>query len=395
MFFDDWKTRIEADIENARKNLERKRQILVRLKQVHQQVREVIDSGSTSATGIPWELAHGLSILGDVADDKPLPTTEAELPTRVMDDGTLLGCRKWELLDPKWGEALVEWIEHLTDRAPWGNAPVSVAIPNQVSLAIAGDWGTGDYIAAKVASAISGQPVDYTIHLGDVYYAGVRADEEKDLSAWPAGTQGQFTLNSNHEMYSGAVGYFSTLPRHFPLQKGTSYFSLQNDNWLIIGLDTAYCADAMNLYMDGALGEQQTAWLKQLTQGCSKKIMLLSHHQGYSLDGTSKTALYSQVVAALGREPDYWYWGHLHNAICYQPQGKLRGRCVGHGAIPYGKASMLNNRAQTVAWTETQSAADDQYPERILNGYVRLSLDEATLRETFIDENGRKRWPLP
>lgn len=96
----------------------------------------------------------------------------------------------------------------------------------------------------------------------------------------------------------------------------------------------------------------------------------------------------------MGREPDYWYWGHLHNVICYQPQGKLLGRCVGHGAIPYGKASVLDNPAR-VAWAETQSADDDQYPDRILNGFVRLTLDGATLREAFIDENGNKRWPLP
>ena len=95
MFFSEWKDRIETDLDQARQNLDRKQQILVRLKQVHQQVRQVIDSGSTSAAGIPWELAHGLSILDRVVDDKPLPTTEAELPTRVMDDGTLLGCRKW------------------------------------------------------------------------------------------------------------------------------------------------------------------------------------------------------------------------------------------------------------------------------------------------------------
>ncbi|WP_248167677.1 metallophosphoesterase family protein [Ralstonia pseudosolanacearum] len=299
MFFEDWKTRIETYFENARHNLQRKQQILARLKQVHQQVREVIDSGSTSATGIPWELAHGLTILDGVAAGKPLPTTVAELPTRVMDDGTLLGCRKWELLDPKWGEALVEWMEHLVDRASWGQTPGSVAMPPEhVSLAIAGDWGTGDGIAGKVAKAMGQRPADYTIHLGDVYYAGANPDEGRDLSAWPAGTLGQFTLNSNHEMYSGAVGYFRELAQRFPLQNGTSYFSLQNDHWLIVGLDTAYYADEMNLYMDGALGDQQTAWLKQLAQGCSKRILLLSHHQGYSIDGTSKTALYDQVLNA-------------------------------------------------------------------------------------------------
>ncbi|XLM19336.1 metallophosphoesterase, partial [Chromobacterium piscinae] len=90
-----------------------------------------------------------------------------------------------------------------------------------------------------------------------------------------------FTLNSNHEMYSGAFGYFQELGLRFPLQQGTSYFSLRNHNWLILGLDTAYWSDKYKLYMDGALGDAQTAWLKTVTAGWQGKIMLLSHHQGY------------------------------------------------------------------------------------------------------------------
>ncbi|WP_035058446.1 metallophosphoesterase family protein [Andreprevotia chitinilytica] len=388
--FGNWKTRIEAGLQDV----DQRAQILAKLTDIHQQVQQIIDSGSTSAGSIPWELANGLSILEGVVEGKPLPTTEAELPTRVMDDGTLLGCRKWELLDPLWGEALVQWIEHLTNRAPWAATPNHLILPDQVDFAIAGDWGTGDYIAQKVAAAMKQVPVDYTFHLGDVYYAGLGSDEQNDFADWPAGGKGQFTLNSNHEMYNGAFGYFGELAARFPLQNGTSYFSLSNANWLIIGLDTAYYSDEMNLYMDGALGDQQTAWLKQLAQGCTKKILLLSHHQGYSIDGGSKTDLYNQVVAALGREPDYWYWGHLHNVICYQPQGKLNGRCVGHGAIPYGRASVLAGNPH-VAWAETQFANDAQYPVRVLNGFIRVRLDGGALIEEFFDENGSKRWPLP
>ncbi|MEN6079208.1 metallophosphoesterase [Chromobacterium piscinae] len=392
MDFSDWKNRVESSLADARQTLEQKKQIMDRLQQVHQQVRDVIDSGSTSANGIPWELARGLSILDDVLDGKPLPTTEDELPTRVMDDGTLLGCRKWELLDPLWGEALVQWIAHLWDFAPWGGQPSRIAIPDQTSFVIAGDWGTGDYIAAKVAAAMGKQGADYTIHLGDVYYAGVGSDESNDLADWPAGAKGQFTLNSNHEMYNGALGYFGELSNKFPMQQGTSYFSLHNQNWLIVGLDSAYHSDKMNLYMDGALGDLQAAWLKQLAAGWDKKIMLLSHHQGYAMDGSTKTPLYQEVAAALGRDPDYWYWGHLHNVICYQPQGKLLARCVGHGAIPYGPAKALDGKPQ-VAWAETRSADDSKYPERVLNGFVKLVLNGDALMETFYDENGYQRWP--
>lgn len=390
--FDDWRKRVADDLVGAQQALQQKEQLLERLKQVHQQALDLIDSGSTVPVDIPWEFAHGLSILEGVVDGRHLPSTEAELPTRVMDDGTLLGCRKWELLDPQWGEALVEWFEHLLNRAPWAAKPNHIAMLDNASLNIAGDWGTGEYIAAKVAKAMSAMPADYTVHLGDVYYAGSSPDELRDFASWPAGTRGQFTLNSNHEMYNGAFGYFQELGLRFPLQQGTSYFSLYNQNWLILGLDTAYWSEKFNLYMDGALGDAQTAWLKEVTAGWQGKILLLSHHQGYAMDGSAKTPLYQEVAAALGRDPDYWYWGHLHNVICYQPQGKLLARCVGHGAIPYGPAKALDGKPE-VAWAETRSADDSQYPERVLNGFVRLELNGDALTETFYDENGYQRWP--
>ncbi|POA99561.1 metallophosphoesterase [Chromobacterium sinusclupearum] len=392
--FADWKSRIESDLAATEQNLQQKQQMLARLQQAHDQVWEVINSGSTSSAGIPWEFAHGLSILEGVLDGKPLPTTEAELPTRVMDDGTLLGCRKWELLDPLWGESLVAWFEHLANRAPWASQPAALTLPDQVSFNIAGDWGSGDYIAGKVAAAMAKQPADYTIHLGDVYYAGSSPDESRDFANWPAGGRGQFTLNSNHEMYSGAFGYFQELGLRFPLQQGTSYFSLCNANWLILGLDTAYWSDKYKLYMDGALGDAQAAWLKNMAAGWQGKILLLSHHQGYSIDGSATTPLYDEVTAALGRAPDYWYWGHLHNVICYQPRNGMLGRCVGHGAIPYGPASILDGKPQ-VAWAETRSADDSQYPQRVLNGFIRLELNGMALTETLYDENGQRRWPLP
>ncbi|UTH75022.1 metallophosphoesterase [Chromobacterium sp. IIBBL 290-4] len=391
--FDEWKDRIEQGLAGVEQDLQQQQRILAKLKQIDAQARAVINNpDALSAEGVPWEFANGLSILGRLEDGKPLPTTEVQLPTRVMDDGTLLGCRKWELLDPLWGEALTQWIEHLENRAPWRTQPCHLAIPDKVSFNIAGDWGTGDYIAHKVATAMAGRPADYTIHLGDVYYAGVGSDENQDFAGWPSGARGQLTLNSNHEMYNGAFGYFGVLASRFPLQQGTSYFSLFNSNWLILGLDTAYWSDKWNLYMDGALGDGQTAWLKEVAAGWQGKIMVLSHHQGYSMVG-EPNALCQAVSGALGRAPDYWYWGHLHNVICYQPQNGMRARCVGHGAIPYGVASVLNGKPQ-VAWAETKSAGDGQYPQRVLNGFARVELNGGDLAETLYDENGEKRWPL-
>ncbi|MGC5699578.1 metallophosphoesterase [Pseudomonas sp. NFXW11] len=347
---------------------------------------------------VPWELAHGLSVL-HLGNAQPLPQSVDELKTQVMKDGTLLGCRQWELLDLRWSEALLNWIENLRKHAPFATTPALIEMADEVLLDMAGDWGTGYFetqsAAQRVAELMLADQADVTIHLGDVYYAGTGTEEDADLTHWPQGSLASFSLNSNHEMYSGAHGYFAEIQALFPRQQGTSYFALFNTHWLILGLDSAYAADEMNLYMDGNLNTQQIQWLKGLVaeKGQGRRIMVLSHHQGLDISGQQQTALYKQVVDALGRVPDYWYWGHLHNGICYAPQNGMYGRCIGHGAIPYGVTSELKGKPR-VKWSETLSADDPNYPLRVRNGYVRVKLNGAQISETFVGENGAVSWPL-
>ena len=219
-----------------------------------------------------FEFAHALSVLApELSERGPLPQTAEELPTKVEKDGSLLGTGKWELLDLGWLEALAGWFEHLDNRAEFDTNPQTVPISNDTSLCIAGDWGTGYWrktplsAAEKVKTAMVALQPDLTIHLGDVYYAGSADQEQANLvDIWPAGSQGTFTLNSNHEMYDGAFSYFDALAARFQGQKGCSYFALENDDWLIVGLDSAYHADEWTLYMDGDIGDAQRQWLRGL-----------------------------------------------------------------------------------------------------------------------------------
>ncbi|MFC0351001.1 metallophosphoesterase family protein [Undibacterium danionis] len=388
---DKLKTDVYADLSEGRAQ---QAAILDLLKRAHQQAqRAMLPNAKREKNELPWELVHGLSALGLLNGAKPLPKTPEEFATIVRSDGTLLGCRQWELLDPRWAEALVEWLEHWTCRAPFVSNPVVLRVPNQLRLAIVGDWGTGPFevnaASSKIANLVAKAKPDFSIHLGDVYYAGTNEQEQNNMRDWPQGMRGSFTLNSNHEMYNGAFGYFAELARNFPLQNGCSYFALENDDWLVIGLDTAYFSPCASMYMDGVLDAGQLAWLAQLPK--DKRLLVLSHHEGYSALGDGKTALYQQVEQALGREPDYWYWGHLHNGICYQTIGNFRGRCVGHGAIPYGVASEFQGD-ERVVWYETELAGDFNYPERVLNGYALISLDGAGLSETLLGEDGSVRW---
>lgn len=383
-----WK-KLTSDIEP-----EEFQAIQLLLQRGHDQAQYVLEHGDLppGEPSVPWELSHGLSIL-HMGSATALPTSESQLQTRVLKDGTLLGCRKWELLDLLWSEALIKWIENLRRHASFGTTPLVMMIDNDVTLAIAGDWGTGPFEshapAVNVANQIQLAQADFTIHLGDVYYAGTGSEEDVDMAGWPMGKHGAFTLNSNHEMYSGAHGYFAELNSRFPVQQGTSYFALYNDHWLIVGLDSAYASAPLGLYMDGALNQQQIDWLKSLPT--DKKLMVLSHHQGFDISGQDKTTLYQPVCDALGRVPDYWYWGHLHNGIVYAEQDGLRARCAGHGAIPYGVTTELDGN-ERVLFSERKNAMDDEYPERVLNGYVKVRLSGENIIEEFIGEDGSLRW---
>ena len=69
----------------------------------------------------------------------------------------------------------------------------------------------------------------------------------------PAGTINR-ALNGNHEMYSGGKGYFQAVAGFF--QQPASCFALQNADWILVCLDTAY--------EDFDLDAKQVAWLKSI-----------------------------------------------------------------------------------------------------------------------------------
>jgi hypothetical protein len=317
----------------------------------------------------------------------------------------MAGLHQYEDFDPGWLASV--WNDIFRSKLPF---PVATKvsdsvyrIPNATTVAIAGDWGTGNASSARIASEIAKLTPDYTIHLGDVYYSGTEGEEQsKFVDLWPAGTKGSLALNSNHEMYSGGHGYFGvalTAPK-FRMQSGLSYFALTNDTWLIIGLDSAY--GASSFYQTGALNNQQLTWLTSLLASpvanngqFRKNVMVLTHHQGLQLDGSVVEPLWSQVTQTLGQGPHRWYWGHVHNVAAFAPRNcggvDLRARLVGHGGVPYAP----DPHTGALEWTEDTRAGDPQLPSRALNGFALLRFTDDGLEETFYDELGRVRWSDP
>jgi predicted phosphodiesterase len=326
----------------------------------------------------------------------------------------LLGTKQYEDLDPGWLGSLFNRLK--SDRIPFPNhldrrIDATVKISNQVRIAIAGDWGTGNYSSQNIANRMRDLKPDHTIHLGDVYYSGTD-DEERNrfVGKWPSGlssSAASFALNGNHEMYSGGDGYFVDVLSNaqFQAQRNLSYFALTNDSWVIVGMDSAYYAQDY-LYQKGNLDSLQLAWLTELgraARGVGKRVILLTHHHGIDVDPdrnlvTFQNPLWSQVIQALDGGPDYWYWGHVHAGIAYKPlpgNGRaLKVRCVGHGGVPYAPfpdPESLGNSSVGIEWAETEKAGDPNEGRRALNGFMLLSFDGPHLLEEFRDENGNIR----
>jgi len=391
-------------------------QIAPQILGANDQAVQVAQTGTAPALpAAPHTLVFAHSALTDDSD-AVVSNLEAGVVVTVGPDGAIWGTGKWEQLDPGWAESFAVYLESLLPlfggKHPFSTSPQIIEISDPVNIAIAGDWGTGDWRTSSnpapstnVGNKMKLLKPDITLHLGDVYYSGTSDEEQHELvSLWPPGLSGSFTLNSNHEMYSGAKPYFGALSnKPFDKQAGCSYFALKNPNWVIVGLDSAYFSPEMGLYMDGALYPEgapntQNDFLARIAieaQTNGQKLIVLTHHNGLDDTGTKPNTLFNQVMSAFpnGGGPAYWYYGHNHFAALYKPQGAAGtlSRCCGHGALPWGQASTLAN-SPNVIWHENRSANDPDIPQRVFNGFVMLKLDGPNLQEVFYDENGGIAW---
>jgi len=344
--------------------------------------------------------------------------------TSVKPDGEVaFGGVDYDATDPGWAYCLVAMVETLNSTPPFkvGNA---IQIPDSTTLAILGDWGGANAPALSVGAAAKSS--DYLIHLGDVYYAGTNGnggslDPEQStnfLDVWPGVAGRSFALNSNHDMYAHATGYsLTTLAAPMFQAQGGNCFALYNKAFRIVGLDSAYYAPDNKLinfpgYMIGHLGDGQCGQMQflrnqiaQLTPG--QRLILLSHHNGLNVDGSSPTQsdnayfLWQQVTEVLKHLPAganknvLWYWGHVHAGAVYAPRQvhgiTISPRCCGHGCIPWGLASELAQSGK-VLWFEKQNLGPGEN-YFVTNGYAKLTLNGASLTESFWNQNGKQSWP--
>lgn len=378
------------------------------------------------------ELVKILELLGMPAS----PITEVEWNAdlvildstgAVASDGSLVAHSDLAVADYCWVISAVKYVllvrgydqRHPWVKAPGGSIPISGS-PSSLTLALAGDWGSGPwddpgktYPAKTVLSGMLDTQPDFMVHLGDVYYAGTPSDsllapnEERAYftDLWKPGSRGALALNSNHEMYSGANGLYQALGSSmFAGQAGATYFAIEIEDWLVLGLDSAYY-DPSTLFMAGALVDPDQLAFIQSFSPQDKNVLVLTHHTGLSYDGAKNQPLWGQVCGALGKQPEVWYWGHIHNGIVYSPQsqaGTTLARCCGHGSLPFGAAYGLQTPGggtiPAVSYYAHTPLPDPTVPpqtHRVLNGFATVRLEKGKIVERFYEQgNPSPAWEL-
>jgi hypothetical protein len=232
-----------------------------------------------------------------------------------------------------WAKSLFTWYKKLRPHK-WLTAPAAAdPIADKVNLAMLGDWGSGLYGAPVCAASIQNDPRDYgvLVHLGDVYYSGTKKEiEDRFLAMWPKKPNAiSRACNANHEMYTGGEAYFKLVLPKF--NQAASYFALQNNHWLLVGLDSAY--------IEWELFGDQVSWLTNLVANAgNRRVVLFSHHQLFSWADRAETKMQTQLSELLNNRKIFaWYWGHEHRCVIYNkhPAWDILGRCIGHSGYPY------------------------------------------------------------
>lgn len=338
-----------------------------------------------------------------------LPTGVHRLAHAVITDAEIF--RHYGPCDPRWViTGLAMGLARFHGKPPFPDEPAApVHLADNARVLIVGDWGTGLRGAVAVGEQMRKWLDDakgrerHVVHLGDVYYCGWREEyEHRFLRYWPVDPDEREILSwaipGNHDMYSGGHGYYGFL-LHDPRFRGqwrgnpakqppSSHFSIENDHWQVLGLDSCYA--------EHDLAGSQEQWLAEKLQA-DRRTMLLSHHQPVSAYVKKlPQAMAEKVQRALpaGRSIDAWFWGHEHRCTVYDhPAPYLQfGSCSGNGGVPLllpdppitPEGDEAGYAPATWAYAGTEVVETDRW---LRFGFVALDFDGPHLQIRYIDEH--------
>jgi hypothetical protein len=258
---------------------------------------------------------------------------------------------------PVWAAIVSELLRLRTfdDRAPYPpGTSEPTQLPEKFEMVLLADWGGDNDAAKKIAAVVRKQAPDFIIHLGDIYYGGTEFECDRFLDMWPMRVnrqdpnsplrpEGSFALNGNHEMYSGGEYYFNTVLPAF--EQPQPFFCLENSNWRIIGLDTAYNGGRLKPLSPNDPMNTQWNWLIETLRKGGKKVIFLTHHQPVSAhqaewnDSKSLREDIAELLQMNGVGGDAifgWFFGHEHRCALYRDIDlKFNARLIGNGCIPH------------------------------------------------------------
>jgi len=309
---------------------------------------------------------------------------------------------KFSITDARWiSSKVAEGIRAFRGKHDFKKTPAPRSdMPDRVRLVIVGDWGSGlprarqvaDQMRKVIEEGVTQGLTQHVIHLGDVYYSGYAREYQKHMIPyWPvkneeAGRIGSWTINGNHDMYSGGYGYYDVMladPR-FSRQAQSSIFSLVNKHWKIVGLDTSY--------EDAKLCDPQPDWLSDEINTETRRVFLLSHHQLFSAYEKVSQDLVDKVSPILQRRQnpvDAWFWGHEHRCMLYNAHANVNvGRCIGHGGIPVYQWHNENDEYPAPGSYEYRAFHQKGLERWAVFGFAVVDLDGRNASVRYIDENG-------
>ena len=318
---------------------------------------------------------------------------------------------------PVWAAILSELLrlKAFDARAPYpAGAPEPAQLPENFKMVLLADWGGDNDTAKKIASEVRAQNPDFIIHLGDIYYGGTRHECELFLDMWPMRVNmqdpespvqpdGSFALNGNHEMFSGGEFYFNTVLPAFAQKQ--PFFSLENSNWRIIGLDTAYNGGRLKPQSPTDPLTAQWNWLIETLRKSKKATIFLTHHQPVSAhqeDWNDSKPLREDInelmqLDGIGNDAIFgWFFGHEHRCALYRDSVlNFNARLIGNGCIPH---EVQTEKAADPGCNEVDFFNKKAAPgtKAAVSSFVKMSFAGSEVLIEYIDETntlwGQETW---
>ena len=287
--------------------------------------------------------------------------------------------------------------------------PAFLPLDERSTVSLLADWGGDNPAARQVATtAANADPKPRTvIHLGDIYYGGIKAECEAFLRNWPlqidpaengvSKPQGtSLALNGNHEMYSGGESFFKVVLPAFGQKQ--PFFCLEGEYWRLIGLDTAYLEGRLKPNSVDDPMQVQWQWLIDLlSKGPKRANIFLSHHQPVSAhaqefsDSEPLRGDICELLATAGIKRDAifaWFFGHEHRFTIYRDDDTLfNARLIGSGCIPHEVQHEVKADPGCTPFAFVCNRGVDG-SQTAISQYAELQFLEHQLRVVYMDQKG-------